>query len=75
MAYVETINLDGEAYLKNKTAIRDMQDAILSPSDASSINGHICCDHPNDFLYNFDGMMTIKVKNSEDSLKFPLSYN
>lgn len=75
MAYVETINLDGETYLKNKVAIRDMQDAILSPADASSINGHICCDHPDDFLYNFDGMMTIKVKNSEDSLKFPLSYN
>jgi magnesium-transporting ATPase (P-type) len=75
MAYVETINLDGETYLKNKVAIRDMQDAILSPADASSINGHICCDHPDDFLYNFDGMMTIKVKNSEDSLKVPLSYN
>jgi len=30
-AYVETTALDGESNLKCKTAIRDMQDAILSP--------------------------------------------
>lgn len=64
IAYVETLTLDGETNLKHKSAIRDMQDAILSPSDASTINGHIYCDYPNDFLYNFDGLMTIKVKNS-----------
>jgi len=31
IAYVETVSLDGETNLKHKSAIRDMQDAILSP--------------------------------------------
>jgi magnesium-transporting ATPase (P-type) len=30
IAYVETLTLDGETNLKHKSAIRDMQDAILS---------------------------------------------
>ena len=75
IAYVETHSLDGETNLKHKSAIRDMQDAILSEADASTINGHIYCDHPNDFLYSFDGLMTIKVKNSQDNYKYPLDYN
>ena len=75
IAYVETQSLDGEMNLKHKSAIRDMQDAILSPADASTINGHIFCDQPNDYLYNFDGMMSIKVKNSDDSYKYALGYN
>jgi phospholipid-transporting ATPase len=75
IAYVETQSLDGEMNLKHKSAIRDMQDAILSPADASTINGHIFCDQPNDYLYNFDGMMSIKVKNSDDSYKYTLGYN
>jgi phospholipid-transporting ATPase len=72
---VETIGLDGEPNLKHKASIRDMQDAILSPQDASTINGHIKCDQPNDSLYSFDGVMTIRVKNSEDTYKYPLGYN
>ena len=75
IAYVETISLDGETNLKHKSAIRDMQDAILSPQDASTINGHIYCDYPDDHLHNFDGLMTIKVKNSESSYKYSLDYN
>ena len=75
MAYVETQALDGEANLKHKSAIRDMQDTILSASDASKINANVCCDNPDDSLYNFDGLMTIKVKNSENQYKYPLSYS
>lgn len=44
VAYVETLSLDGETNHKHKMAIRDMQDAILSPADASTTNGHIYCD-------------------------------
>ena len=75
IAYVETTRLDGETNLKHKAAIRDMQDAILSESDASQINGNIYCDHPNSFIYNFDALMTIKVKNSANSYKYTLDYN
>ena len=35
----------------------------------------MCCDNPDDSLYNFDGLMTIKVKNSESQYKYPLSYS
>jgi magnesium-transporting ATPase (P-type) len=52
-----------------------MQDAILSPADASTINGHIYCDYPDDHMYNFDALMTIKVKNSQSSYKYALDYN
>lgn len=75
MAYVETQALDGETNLKHKSAIRDMQDTILSASDASKINANVYCDNPDDSLYNFDGLMTIKVKNSESQYKYPLSYS
>jgi magnesium-transporting ATPase (P-type) len=75
VAYVETLKLDGETNLKHRSAIRDMQDAMLSEADASTINGHIYCDHPNEFLYSFDALMTIKVKNSQDSYKYSLDYN
>lgn len=75
MAYVETLALDGETNLKHKSAIRDMQDTILSASDASKINANVYCDNPDDSLYNFDGLMTIKVKNSESQYKYPLSYS
>mmetsp|Transcript_9436 Transcript_9436/g.14471 ORF Transcript_9436/g.14471 Transcript_9436/m.14471 type:complete len:93 (+) Transcript_9436:1496-1774(+) len=51
-----------------------MQDTILSANDASKINGNIYCDHPDDSLYNFDGLMTVKVKNSQTSYKYPLGY-
>lgn len=44
IAYVETYKLDGETNLKHKSSVRDMQDAILSETDASLINGHIYCD-------------------------------
>ena len=74
MAYVDTVGLDGEPNMKHKAAIRDMQDAILSPTDASAINGHIHCDQPSDSLYHFDGMMSIKVKNSEETYKYSLNY-
>ena len=75
IAYVETIKLDGETNLKHKSAIRDMQDAILSETDAGQINGHIYCEFPNEFLYSFDALMTIKVKNSQDSYKYLLDHN
>jgi len=52
-----------------------MQDAILSPADASTINGQIFCENPNENLFHFDGVMKIKVKNYENTYKYPLSYN
>lgn len=75
IAYVETVNLDGETNLKHKQAIKDMQDAILSPADASTINGSIYCDMPNDQLYFFEGIMALSVKNSPFTYKYNIDYN
>ena len=75
IAYVETVNLDGETNLKHKQALRDLQDAISSPADASTIDGSVFCDLPNDQLYNFDGMMKLSVKNSQFEYKYDIDYN
>lgn len=75
IAYVETVNLDGETNLKHKQALKDMQDAILSPADASTINGSIYCDLPNDQLYYFEGIMSLAVKNSSFHYKYNIDYN
>ena len=75
IAYVETVNLDGETNLKHKQAIRDMQDAILSPADASTINGSIYCDLPNDQLYYFEGIMSLSVQNSPFDYKYNIDYD
>jgi hypothetical protein len=42
------MSLDGETNLKHKFSIKDMQDAIQSPEDASTVCGNIYCDLPND---------------------------
>lgn len=52
-----------------------MQDAIMSPADASTINGSIYCDLPNDLLYSFEGIMELSVKNSSYSYKYNIDYN
>ena len=75
LAYVETVSLDGETNLKHKQAIKDLQDGLLSPAEASTVNGSIICDCPNDQLYYFEGEMTICLKSSSFSYKYPLSYN
>jgi phospholipid-transporting ATPase len=75
IAYVETVNLDGETNLKHKQAIKDMQDAILSPADASTIDGTVYCDKPNDQLYYFEGNMALSVKKSQYNYKYELDYN
>lgn len=75
LAYVETVNLDGETNLKHKQAVADMQEALDSPVDAATLQGQICCDTPNDHLYRFDGMMVVSLKNSEYSYRYRLDYD
>lgn len=52
-----------------------MQDAILSPSDASTITGTVYCDEPNDQLYDYKGVMKVHVRNSQYSYTYDLDYN
>ena len=75
IAYVETVNLDGETNLKHKQAISDLQEAIQSPADASTVTGSVYCDLPNDQLYYFEGFMDLSVKNSPFTYKYNIDYN
>ena len=61
VAYVETVNLDGETNLKHKRAILDIQDAINSPADAATFHGQIYCDKPDEQLYKFQGILDVQV--------------
>ena len=75
IAYVETMSLDGETNLKHKQAVADMQEAILSPADASTMTGTVYCDEPNDQLYDYKGIMKVQVRNSSYSYSYDLDYN
>ena len=52
-----------------------MQNEIQSPADASTIDGTLCCDKPNDQLYHFEGTMSLSVKQSHYTYKYDLDYN
>lgn len=61
VCYIETKNLDGESNLKHKQAAKeclkytvDDQSAIINFQSAS-----IECEQPNEFLYTFNGQLTI----------------
>ena len=75
LAYVETVNLDGETNLKHKQAVTDMQEALDSPTDAATLKGEIFCDTPNDQLYRFDGMLNASLKNSDYSYRYRLGFD
>lgn len=61
ICYVETKNLDGETNLKQKSASADTiplslsETAVLESFKSSTIE----CDQPNEFLYSFQGNITI----------------
>jgi phospholipid-transporting ATPase len=75
IAYVETINLDGETNLKHKQAIIDLQESIYSPSEASTITGIVYCDMPNDQLYSYQGIIDVSVRNSSFSYKYNIDFD
>ena len=64
IAYVETKNLDGETNLKQKIVTEDVslhfdEKDKVSKSQIDSFRGmEIDCEGPNEFLYNFKGVIT-----------------
>ncbi|CAN1139886.1 Phospholipid-transporting ATPase 1 [Linum perenne] len=60
VAYVQTINLDGESNLKTRYA---KQETILkNPENVAMFNGLIKCEKPNRNIYGFHGNMEIDGK-------------
>ncbi|KAF4718410.1 hypothetical protein FOZ62_029366 [Perkinsus olseni] len=64
MAYVETMNLDGETNLKPKMCNVHIMNDINDEKDASSFIAALTYERPNTNLYKFDGEMTTKGRGS-----------
>lgn len=62
MAYVETMNLDGETNLKPKMCNVDLMNDINDEKDAANFMAALTYERPNTNLYKFDGEMTTKGK-------------
>ncbi len=65
VCYVETKNLDGETNLKSKQAKDKLNEYYKSEDDLSKLAGRIECKHPNEYIYEFEGNITL---GSEDYL-------
>jgi magnesium-transporting ATPase (P-type) len=61
ICYVETKNLDGETNLKNKQANKEVLKMAQNDEDVlkNFDNAKIECEPPNEFLYKFEGKMTM----------------
>lgn len=61
ICYVETKNLDGETNLKNKQASKEV--LKMADNDTTALknfdNAVIECEPPNEFLYKFEGKLTM----------------
>jgi magnesium-transporting ATPase (P-type) len=70
ICYVETKNLDGETNLKNKQANKEV--IKLAENDGNVLsnfdNAVIECEPPNEFLYKFEGKMTLAANKKVISL-------
>jgi len=69
IAYVETKNLDGETNLKHKQADKAIARLVKSDEDTlRNFNGAVIdCEGPNEFLYKFEGNLTLT-----DGAKLPI---
>ncbi len=56
IAYVETVNLDGESNLKIRRAPNSLE---VGEMDAVRLQGMIICDQPNEMIYQFNGMIVL----------------
>ncbi|KAK9735052.1 hypothetical protein RND81_04G180700 [Saponaria officinalis] len=59
VAYVQTINLDGESNLKTRYA---KQETLSKDPEKEKVGGIIKCDKPNRNIYGFQGIMEVDGK-------------
>ncbi|KAK9845741.1 hypothetical protein WJX81_001079 [Elliptochloris bilobata] len=71
IAYVETINLDGESNLKIKKALDATRH--LSPDTVAGLQGEIHCEHPDASLYTFVGNLLLGPPGVHALATLPLS--
>lgn len=56
IAYIDTMNLDGETNLKERISPKDLQQ--LKDEDIHFLDGELTCDSPNESLEKWDGNIT-----------------
>jgi magnesium-transporting ATPase (P-type) len=56
LAFIDTLNLDGESSLKEKSAVPFVQD--LTDENLLGFDGEIACDVPNENLEKWDGNLS-----------------
>ncbi|KAI9731020.1 MAG: hypothetical protein M1834_005483 [Cirrosporium novae-zelandiae] len=59
VAYIETMALDGETNLKNKSPCPALSKKCKTPDELAQCSVHFVVEDPNLDLYNFDGRVTI----------------
>ncbi|PFH38354.1 phospholipid-translocating P-type ATPase, flippase subfamily protein [Besnoitia besnoiti] len=59
VAYVETVQLDGETNLKHKMCIPEIADAVETDHDASLLSLEVNYEPPSAELYKFTGVVTL----------------
>lgn len=64
---VTTANLDGETNLKKKVCV-PLTKSFTKTAELCKVNGYIECEEPNADLYDFSGLISIKLTNSIASL-------
>jgi len=62
VAYVQTINIDGESNLKTRYAKQETMNMMAKDSSSSSFSGVIRCERPNRNIYGFHANMEIDGK-------------
>jgi phospholipid-transporting ATPase len=63
LAFVETKNLDGETNLKHKSSNGKLAEIVKTENDINNLSAILVCKQPNEFIYEFDGKMTLKNTN------------
>ncbi|CAG8487702.1 24445_t:CDS:2, partial [Gigaspora rosea] len=59
ICFVETAALDGETNLKQKQALKDTNNTVVSPEALANFQAMVCTENPNQDLYNFDGSIEL----------------
>lgn len=59
IAFVDTMNLDGETNLKEKVASKEMMK--LEVAHVLQMSGALVCDSPNEYLDRWDGNITTVI--------------
>lgn len=70
--FIETMALDGETNLKNRSPHIELNKLASSASGLANINAIVTVEDPNNDLYNFDGNLELQDSNYNTLKKYPI---